>query len=483
MKNSIFKNTSLISLLTFISRCLGLIRDALISWTFGASWQSDAFFIAFRPFDFIRKILSEGILGIFFVPLFSKAQKDKSFFRLTSMFFSFCSVLSLIGIVFIVLSLFVGPFIIKILAPEYIQYSYKYALTIILFKTMLLYLWFSLIAAISMALLNSLDKFALSSFMPIVFNLIIIFCIFFLAKYCDPPIVAIAIGVSLGGLIQCVILIVFMNKLGILKFKGLNFSLIFDLKIFKTIFKMIPSIIGASSFSINVLIVSVFALNLKEGSVSFIYYAERLVQFPLAILSMALSIVLLPFFSKLAISNDLDQIANRSEDSIRLVLFLIFPSIAGLIVLDEQIITILFGYKAFDSFAIKQTANCLFFLSLGLWAFAGTRVLIVLYYSLSCIRIPFYASMLSICSNICLCYLFVNISFFKAFGAFGLVFLVSIAGSFNFIYLFVNTQTIIDINKHLIIVSACRSFFLSAIMYFVVNKIKIFVKGVKFLKN
>jgi len=465
------KNTALLTILTFVSRVFGIIRDAVIAMCFGATSQSDVFFIAFRPFDLARKLFSEGILSVSFVPIFSQTLRKEGHQKALALAFSFFCFLSLAGVLIVLLGIIFAPLIIKVLAPGFMVYSYKYGLTIILFKMMLPYFWIVLIAAFCMGVLNSLGNFGVPAFAPVVFNLVVILFALLVSKYFDTPIMGIATGVTIGGLLQLFIQIPFMIRLGMLKIPRLQF---FHPKVLKVIKVMVPCMIGAATYHINIAVASFFASKLSEGSVSFIYYADRLVQFPMALFAVSAATVLLPEFSKKAALGHMDEIAHIFSNGVKLVFFITIPAMAGLIALNEKIVELLFGYGVFNSTAIQHTADCLIFLSLGLWAFTGVRLFVTLFYALSNIKIPFYSAVIAIFLNLILCFLFID-----SLGLKGLVMSVSISGMVGFIFLFINIPGAVKINKFEIMVSACRSLFLSVIMFFIVRQAAVLILAEK----
>jgi putative peptidoglycan lipid II flippase len=456
------KTTALISSLTLISRVLGLIRDALIALSFGVSSQSDSFFIAFRPFDLVRKLFSEGILNISFIPIFSKVLVNEGKIKAASLFFSFFSFLTIAATLFMLLSVFFAPVIIKIIAPGFIEFSYQSQLTIILFKIMLPYLWLILISSLCMGVLNSFGNFAIPGFAPVIFNLVVILFTIIITDFFKIPVMGLALGVTMGGVIQLAIQIPYIVDLGMLK---TSLFLFFHPHVIKIIKIMIPSMIGAASYQINIMAASFFASKLDEGSVSFLYYADRLVQFPLALFAVSTAMVLLPQLSQKAAAGLTDEIADLFSNAVKLVFFITIPAMAGLMALDEQIVSLLFGHGAFNESAINQTSDCLFFLSLGLWAFTGGRLFVTLYYSLSNIKIPFYSGLLTIGLNLIFCFILM-----ESLGLKGLVLSVSLSAVIGFTVLLVNIPGVVKINKFEIIVSACRSLFLSAIMFFIVQQ-------------
>lgn len=469
----LLKNTALISVLTFTSRVLGVIRDAMIASCFGTSSLSDAFFIAFRPFDLARKLFSEGILSIAFVPVFSQTLEKEGRPRALELFFSFFCLLSLVGILMVIVGIFFAPLIIKVIAPGFAGSSYTNGLTIILFKIMMPYVWLILITALIMGVLNSLGQFGVPAVAPVVFNLVVIVFTLFISNHFQTPIMGLAMGVTIGGALQLVIQLPFLAQL---RGKEPFFQRFFRkfhlvqpgmLTVMKT---MAPCMIGAASYQVNIMVASFFASLLEEGSVSFLYYADRLVQFPLSLLAVSAATVLLPELSKKAASNRATEIASLFSNGVKLVLFITIPAMAGLMALDQEIIALLFGHGAFKDPAIQQTADCLFFLVLGLWAFTGTRLFVTLHYALGSMRIPLYSGILAMGVNLVCCSLFIG-----SLGLNGLVLSVSISAMAGFVFLFITIPGGVTIDKFDICVSACRSLFLSVIMFFLVRQAAVLI--------
>jgi len=456
------KKTALISLLTFGSRILGVVRDSLIALCFGASFQSDAFFIAFRPFDLSRKLFSEGILSISFIPVFSEALEKEGRSRAAAMAFSFFFFFSIAGILIVSSGIFFTPLLMKIIAPGFIHHSYQYGLTMILLKIMVPYIFFILITALCMGVLNSFGNFGVPAVAPLVFNLVVIIFTLFISKRFNVPVLGLAVGVTAGGMVQLVVQLPSMVRLGMLK---ISFSRIFHPGVFRVVKIMIPSMIGAASYQINIMVASFFTSGLDEGSVTFMYYADRLVQFPLALFAVSVATVLLPEISKKVVSGQFDEVGGLFSRGVRLVFFITIPAMAGLMALNEPIVKILFGHGAFNAASVEKTAECLFFLAMGLWAFTGVRLFVTLYYSLMNIAIPFYSGLITVGLNLVLCPALMGLLGLK-----GLILSVSLSAVAGFIFLFMNIPGTMNIRKNEIIVSTCRSFFASAIMLFFVRQ-------------
>lgn len=460
--SNIFKNTALITILTLLSRILGLIRDIVIALYLGTSAQSDAFFLAFRPFDLARKLFSEGIMNTAFIPAFSETFEKDEMAGAGALFFSCLFIFSIIGSSMVWAGIFFTPWLLDFIAPGLIAGTDAYNLSLTLFRIMCPYAFFILISALFMGVLNTFGKFGIPALAPVLFNCVMISSAVIAIPLFKIPALPVAIGVSLGGLVQLAVQTPFIFRTGIFKRSYFRFFHPALLKIGLTI---IPTMIGAASYQINIMLAACFASKLEEGSVSYMYYADRLVQFPLALFAASLATVLLSSISKNFVQDQKRQIAEQFSNAVKLVFFITIPAMAGMMALDEPIVRMLFGRGAFKDEAISQTADCLFFLSTGLWAFTGMKVFAALYFSMKKISIPFYSGLMVIALN-----LISGPLFMEWMGLKGLLVAVSLSAVPGFVFLFINIPAKININKTDIIRSVCRTFFMSAIMYIIVSK-------------
>ncbi len=450
----LFHKAVSISALTLVSRILGVIRDGLIAFVFGASLVTDIFFIAFRPFDLLRKMVSDGILSISFVPVFSKylvlGRKDQAI----AMFYSALLLISAFSAVVVTLGISFAPLVIDILAPGYGGDTYAQTLAALLLKLMLPYIFTILIVALSMGVLNSVGNFHIPAATPILLNLTIIGTTLFFSDWFEPKILVLGAGVTLGGIAQLCLQIPYLFRCGM--FIRHRFQ-IFHSGIIRAGKTLLPSMIGAAAFQINILVAGLMATTLVPGSVSFLYYAERLVQFPLALLVTSVSTVFLPLLSGKAATRNLNEIQPAFETGVRLVFFLTIPAMAGIMALNRPIVALLFGRGAFGSVAIAQTGDCLFYLVSGLWAVAGTRLFVTFQYALSNIRLPFFAGLLTIASNLMLSGLLVG-----SMGVSGLALSIALSSALGFIFLMIRSRTGLGLDR--LWVCACRALFISGIM-------------------
>ena len=474
------KKAASISSITLISRILGVIRDAVIAFIFGAGTVSDAFFIAFRPFDLIRKMMSDGILSISFIPLFAArfAQNKKD--QAAAMFLNALFLISISGALLVGLGIYFAPFLIDFFAPGYGAGSYSHTLSCLLFRVMMPYMFILFFLALSMSVLHATENFHVPAATPVLLNLCIITAAVLFSDRFTPKIAVLAFGVTIGGVVQLAFQVPSLAKLGM-----------FDFKVFvrvhphvkKAFITLGPSMIGAAAFQINLLVAGLTASKLDPGAVSYLNYAERLVQFPLALVASPVATVLLPMLSAMAGRRSLetgkdsgwvpgfalyDQTQQTRDFSllfdagVRMVFFLIIPAIAGIIALNRPIVLLLFGRGAFDLTAVDQTGQCLVFMVLGLWAVAGTRLFVAFHYALYNIRLPFMAGVVSIGCNFLLCRFFV-----ESMGVTGLSLAVSVSAVAGFVLLAVSGP--FGIQGRALLVCACRAVFMSVIMFFLVR--------------
>jgi putative peptidoglycan lipid II flippase len=387
-----------VGIFTLLSRILGFFRDIVIANYFGTRAAADAFFMAFRIPNLLRRLTAEGALSAAFVPLFTKTLiKDRAeAFRLANNVLShltlFITLIMILGIVF-------AEPLLRLIAIGFTDDPQKFQLTVSLTRLVFPYLLFVSLAAILMGILNSLHHFAAPAASPILLNISFILCTIFLRDYFDLPVYALAAGVLIGGVCQLALQIPFAIK------KGFTFSFVFDPRsklLKKVLLLMLPATVGTAVAEINMFVDTMLASLLKEGSVSFLYYANRLVQFPLGVFAIAISTALLPTLSYHAGKNDMPELIGTLSRSLRGAMFLIIPSTAGLIILREPIIELLFERGAFDHAATLNTAYALAFYSMGLLAFSGVKLFVSAFYALGDTKTPVKVAVTAMLINIVL---------------------------------------------------------------------------------
>ena len=371
--------------MTLISRLFGFVRDLVLAMTFGASAPADAFFVAFRIPNIQRRILGEGAVSAAMVPVYGEylhTKNEEETQKFASNLFNIqFTVLVLTSVAIVVFA----PYLILAFAPGFTDEPEKFELTVTLTRWMGPYLTLVGMSAFCMGLLNTHGVFALSSAAPILVNLCMVAGALILSPYLEQPIMGLAIGVLVGGTLQ--FLVQFPTTLR----KGLKLSTIYNWKhpgIIKVGKLLGPAILGFGVYEINLLVDTLLASLLAGGSVSYLYYANRLVQLPLGVFGVALGVAILPMLTGQAARKEIEELRETLAFGIRLILFITVPASVGLILLSFPIVNTLWERGEFLRSTTEGTQFALIFYSLGLCAFAGTKVIVSAYYSFQDTKTP-----------------------------------------------------------------------------------------------
>jgi putative peptidoglycan lipid II flippase len=396
-KSRVIKAAGVVGAATLLSRILGFLRDAVIAWYFGAGQYSDAFIAAFRIPNLLRKLLGEGSISNAFVPVLTDYLAIKGREEAFQLARSALWLLSILLVVISLIGILLSPLIVKIIAPGFIDHPDKLALTITLTRMMFPYIFCIGLVALFMGILNVFGHFAAPALAPVLLNLAIIFSVLFICPHLNTPVLGLAIGVLLGGILQLLL------QVPVLAGHGFNFwqtTNIWHPGLKKMSRLMPPVILGGAVYQINVLVGTLLGSFLPEGSVAVLYFADRLVQFPLGIFAIAAATAVLPSLSRQAALNDLNALKDTFGYAVRLTLFLTIPSMMGLIILREPIITVLFQRGEFGQRATLLTAQALLYYAIGLWAFSAVRIVAATFFALKDTRTPMVMATVSILANI-----------------------------------------------------------------------------------
>ena len=447
-----------VGFLTFLSRILGLVRDILIANFFGSGLSADAFFVAFRIPNLLRRLFAEGSFSVAFIPVFTGYLQKKSRQQAIELAQVVLTVLILILTAVTVLGIIFSPVIVRIIAPGFGGTGEKFALTVLLTRMMFPYIFLVSLLALFMGILNSLKHFAAPALAPAFLNLGMIAALLFIAPSMKTPTVGLAIGVLVGGVIQVVLQIPFLLKRGMdlgLKWK-LNHPALRRIGAL-----MVPTIFGSAIYQINQLVGTLLASLLREGSVSYLYYADRLVQFPLGVFAIAISTAVLPSLSREAAQGDVEGLKGTLSHALRLTMFITIPAMIGLIVLREPIIRLLFQRGAFSVTATVMTARALLYYSVGLWAFAGLRVFVSAFYSLQDTKTPVKVAVIAMLLNIIFSIMLMHTPLEHG----GLALALSLASSLQLLMLILLLRKRLGgVEGRSVFISMGRSFFASLIM-------------------
>lgn len=401
-KKRLIKAVSVIGCATFLSRVIGYLRDMVIAGMFGTSIFADAFIAAFRIPNFMRRLFAEGTFTIAFIPVFSeylsKYGKAEAFrlARATLLLVSVCLVaLTFIGIL-------AAPIIVKIIAFGFAENASKFDLTVVLTRIMFPYIICISLVALSMGILNTLGHFIVPAVAPALLNIAIIVSVYSVA--CVSPdnamrVLGLAVGVLVGGVLQLGI------QLPVLIQNGFYFWKIetwYHPGVKKIARLFIPATFASGLYQINSIIITILASTLVDGSISYLYFSERLIQFPLGIFAMSMGTALLPSLSKQAAVNDYRAVSETFAYAMKMVFFIMVPAMVGMIILREPIISLLFQRNAFTETATRMTAQALFYFGIGLWAIAGARIAVPAFYALKDTRTPVIAAIAAVILQILL---------------------------------------------------------------------------------
>jgi len=426
-KTHVTKAAGVVGASTLLSRILGYIRDMVIASFFGAGLSSDAFIAAFRIPNLMRRLFGEGSLSISFIPVFTQYLTDKGKDEAFELARSAIRLLSVVLVITTILGIVLSPWIIRIIAPGFTESADKLSLSVALTRIMFPYIFFICLVALSMGILNVLGNFAAPALAPVFLNIAMILSVFFVSIFSNNEIdriYGLAFGVVIGGVLQLALQMPFLIKKGLyfwqkaktwhpgLKRIGLLFF---------------PAVFGSAVYQINTMIITLLASMQPEGSVSYLYYADRLVQFPLGLFAIATATALLPSLSKQAASKDFTAVRDTFSYTLKLVFFLSIPSMTGLIVLREPIVALLFQRGAFNSEATRLTAHAVLYYGIGLWAFSGVRIVVATFYALQDTKTPVITAATSIIANILL-----GLFLMGPMGHSGLALALSLASMLNF---------------------------------------------------
>jgi len=397
-KGRIARAAGSMSVATLISRFLGYTRDMILAFYFGATGLSDTFFVAFRVPNLLRELFAEGSMTAAFVPVLTEyevkdPQEAKRLVRITfSFLFALAGAVCVIGIIY-------APKFVSVLGVGYIDDPEKFARTVLLTRVMFPFLLFMSLAALIMGALNVKRVFFISAVAPAMLNITIIVSVVALVHTLDTPILAAAIGVSLGGLVQ------FAFQLPSFYKQGYGLAPLWKPRhpgMIRMVKLIGPAVIGMAVAQINVVVSTTLATLLPEGSVTYLFYAMRLAHFPVGVFGVAVGTAVLPSLSTHAANKDFDALREDFSFSLRLLLFVSLPSMAGLIALKEPIVNLLLQRGAWTYVATVGTSQALMYYSFGLWAYMGVRVVAPAFYSMQDTKTPVKAGVIALTLNVVL---------------------------------------------------------------------------------
>ena len=374
-----------VSSMTLISRILGFLRDAIIARMFGAGLASDAFFVAFRIPNLLRRLFAEGAFSQAFVPVLAEYRSREGEQGTRLLVDHVASTLSLVLFVVTLLGVAFAPYIVYVSAPGFAADPGKFQLTVSMLRITFPYIFFISLVSLAGGLLNTWSRFAVPALTPTLLNLSFIGGALLAAPYFDPPALVLAWSVFAGGVLQLAFQVPALARIGMVP--RLRWPKL-DAGVRRILILMGPAVVGVSVAQVSLLINTIFASYLQTGSVSWLYYADRLMEFPTGLLGVALGTVLLPSLSKSHFSGDSREYSRLLDWGLRLTLMLALPAAAALALLAVPLVTTLFHYGAFAERDVWMTRNALMAYSIGLLGLIMVKVLAPGFYARQNIATP-----------------------------------------------------------------------------------------------
>lgn len=445
---------------TLLSRMAGYGRDIVVASFFGAGFVSDAFFMAFTIPNLLRRLFGEGSLGIAFVPVFSDCLNRQGREQANLLATSAFRLLSVLLLAIVAASVLWAPQIVHLLAYGWSGEPEKITLCVHLTRIMLPYVLFIGLTALCMAILNVFDHFAAPALAPVLLNVSMIATTLGASLYIQDPLELVqwlAVGVLAGGILQLGLQWPFLLRNGIAPWRQLWF---WHPALSKVARYILPVLFGTAVFQINSVVIKYMASHLAQGSVSYLYYADRLIQFPVGVFGLAAATAVLPALSRNAALKQWQALRETFAQAMRLVLFVIMPAMVGLIVLREPIVALLFKRGAFDLQATRLTADVLLYYAVGLWAVAIIRIVLNTFYAMQAVWTPTIIGAVCVAVNLA-----IGLLLMGPMQYFGLALALSLSSILNLSLLVLALRRYLGpLGWRFIFGSACVSAFCAAVM-------------------
>ncbi len=399
LSRNLLKSALTVGANTGFSRVLGLVRDVVIAWAFGASRDTDAFFVAFRLPNFLRRLFAEGAFSQAFVPILGEYKRKRSHEEVRQLVAHVAGTLGAVLLVVTAIGILAAPVLVMIFAPGFLANEEKYTLTVQMVRITVPYILFVSLTAFAAGVLNTYGRFGVPAFTPVLLNLALIGAALWLAPMMDEPVMALAWGVLIAGLAQLAFQLPFLKRLGVLAMP--RFSRAHE-GVRRIVRLMIPAAFGASVAQINLLVDTLIASFLVTGSVSWLYYSDRMVEFPLGVFAIAMATVILPSLSQHHADEAGDAFSDTLDWALRWVVVVATPSALGLALLADPILTTLFQYGEFTPHDVHMASLSLTAYAIGLIGFMLVKVLAPGYFARQDTRTPVRAGIIALVANLLL---------------------------------------------------------------------------------
>jgi len=428
MSKQLLKSTSIVGLMTFISRILGYVRDMVAAHYFGAGLSYDAFLMAFKIPNFMRRLFAEGAFSQAFVPILAEYRSNRSESEVKDFINKVSGTLSLVLLGVTLLGVLGAPIVVLAFAPGFTGEPLRFLLATDMLRITFPYLLLISLTAFLGSVLNSFGNFAIPALTPVFLNICMIISAYCFGSYFTEPVMALAIGVFLGGIVQLSFLLPFLWRRGLFPKPTIGWQ---DPGVRRIIKLMIPALLGVSVNQLNLLIDSSFASFLPVGSVSWLYYSDRLMEFPLGIFGVAIATVVLPNLSRQHAVRDTISFSHTLDWGLRMICLIGMPSCVGLYLLAGPLLSTLFQSGHFTNHDVVMSSKSLMAYSVGVMGFMLVKILASAYYARQDIKTP-----VKIAMSIVVIHVILNAIFIKFWHHAGLALATSLAALLNAALLF-----------------------------------------------
>lgn len=423
MSKKLVKSTSLVGGMTLLSRLLGFVRDVIFAEIFGATAGFDAFIIAFKLPNFMRRLFGEGAFSQAFVPVLAEYKEQRPHADVQQFVNRIAGCLGMALLLVVAIAEVAAPGIIVIFAPGFVDDPHRFALASHLLRWTFPYLLFIALTAFCGAILNTFSRFAVPAFTPVLLNVTFIAVAWWWAPHTANPVMTLAWGVLIAGVLQLLLQLPFLARHGVLPKPTWGWS---DPGVRKVLKLMLPALFGVSVAQIGLLTDNFFASFLPAGSISWLYYSDRFTYLPLGVIGVALSTVVLPYLSKQYASRSTHAYSHTMNWALRTALVTGVPAAVGLITLAGPILATLVHHGAFSDFDVIMTRRSLMAFALGLPGFMLVKVLASGFYSRQDIKTPVRIAALCVVVNILL-----NLALIKPLAHAGLALATALSSVLN----------------------------------------------------
>ncbi len=400
----LLKSSGVVGLMTMLSRVLGLIRDVVFARFIGAEAGADAFFVAFKIPNFLRRLFAEGAFAQAFVPVLSEYRTQGSMAAVRGLIDRVAGCLGVTLIFITAIAVLGAPVLTMVFAPGFVDDPVRFPLAADMIRITFPYLLLISMTGLAGAILNSYDRFVIPAATPVLLNVVLISSALLAAPYFDPPVMALAWGVLAAGVVQLLFQLPFLWRLGLMPAPKVDWR---DDGVKRVLALMAPAIFGVSVSQINLLLDTVLASFLPTGSVSWLYYSDRLAELPLGVFAIAIATVILPGLSRQHASDDPERFSATLDWAVTMVMIVALPAAIALILLAEPILMTLFQYGKTTASDVAMSSLSLRAYALGLLAFMLIKVLAPGFYARQDMKTPVKIGVIAMVSNMVLNVLFV----------------------------------------------------------------------------